>query len=220
MFGKETRLSRRATAQLRTAIELMPRETREAMLDGIDRNRIVAGAYADRDSGGICPMLAAHRNGGRTDFAGFARAWDRFTDVRGPRRATVREVRTLRHHLEMSLLRDPQDERSLAELAGEIRAERTRLREVDAREALAAIEREAAQVRVLVPAGHQSARAATDRDRSGELGGRRGWSWLRPTRRLDRFRDLLAAAEEQVSEQRANEVLGERERASSAIIVR
>ena len=46
------------------------------MLDGIERNEIIAGAYTD--SGGICPMLAAHRAGGRTDCIAFATAWDRF----------------------------------------------------------------------------------------------------------------------------------------------
>ena len=46
------------------------------MLRGIATNRIIVGAYVDRSSGGICPMLAAHRNGGRTDVAAFARAWD------------------------------------------------------------------------------------------------------------------------------------------------
>ena len=28
-------------------------------------------------------MLAAHRNGGRTSLASFARAWDRYTGARG-----------------------------------------------------------------------------------------------------------------------------------------
>jgi hypothetical protein len=32
------------------------------MLEGIEANRIIVGAYSDRQ-GGICPMLAAHRNG-------------------------------------------------------------------------------------------------------------------------------------------------------------
>jgi hypothetical protein len=36
------------------------------MLDGIKRNPIIVGAYAATD--GICPMLAAHRGGGRTSF--------------------------------------------------------------------------------------------------------------------------------------------------------
>ena len=50
------------------------------MLRGIDENPIIVGAYTDK-RGGVCPMLAAHRNGGRTNFASFARAWDAYTGV-------------------------------------------------------------------------------------------------------------------------------------------
>src|SRR4051812_4624925 len=73
------------------------------MLDGIGMNEIIVGAYTDRD-GRVCPMLAAHRNGGRTSLASFARAWDRYTGARRPRPATEREVRTLRAMLEASLM--------------------------------------------------------------------------------------------------------------------
>jgi len=73
------------------------------MLDGIAANRIIVGAYTDRQ-GGICPMLAAHRNGGRTSLVSFARAWDRYTGVGGrPRAASKREVNTLRAMLEASV---------------------------------------------------------------------------------------------------------------------
>jgi hypothetical protein len=76
------------------------------MLDGIDANRIIVGAYTDRQ-GGVCPMLAAHRNGGRTSLASFARAWDRYTRARGRTRpATDREVTTLRTMLEASIVLD------------------------------------------------------------------------------------------------------------------
>lgn len=91
---------------LRRTVECLPRHTREAMLEGIRAHPIVVGAYTDRD-GGVCPMLAAHRHGGRTDFLAFSRAWDRFARVTGrPRRATEREVRVLASHLEASLLAD------------------------------------------------------------------------------------------------------------------
>ena len=91
---------------LRLAIDCLPRRTREAMLDGLERNdRIIVGAYTDRD-GGVCPMLAAHRAGGRTSFISFARSWDRFTKAKGPRPATERELAVLRSHLEASLLAD------------------------------------------------------------------------------------------------------------------
>ena len=52
-------------------------------------------------------MLAAHRNGGRTSLASFARAWDRYTDApRAPRPATERELNTLTAMLEASILLD------------------------------------------------------------------------------------------------------------------
>ena len=60
--------TRKPAERLRYAIECMPLETKRAMLDGIRANPIIVGAYVDGD-GGVCPMLAAHRNGGRTNFA-------------------------------------------------------------------------------------------------------------------------------------------------------
>jgi hypothetical protein len=76
------------------------------MLTGVEANRIIVGAYTD-SNGGVCPMLAAHRNGGRTSLASFARAWDRYTDARGVARpATERELNTLRAMLEASILLD------------------------------------------------------------------------------------------------------------------
>jgi hypothetical protein len=90
--------------RLRTAIDCLPVATREAMLAGVlDNERIIVGAYVDGRSG-ICPMLAAHRAGGRTDFLSFARSWDRFARSGGkPRTATEREVRILVAQLEASL---------------------------------------------------------------------------------------------------------------------
>ena len=80
---------------LRIAVDCLPVETRRAMLDGIEANRIIVGAYTDRQ-GGVCPMLAAHRRGGRTSLVSFARAWDRYTGARGkPRPASEREVNTI-----------------------------------------------------------------------------------------------------------------------------
>jgi hypothetical protein len=97
---------RRPARDLRIAIDCLPLQTRKAMLGGIEANRIIVGAYTDRQ-GGVCPMLAAHRNGGRTSLASFARAWDRYTRARGrPRPATDREVSTLRVMLEASITLD------------------------------------------------------------------------------------------------------------------
>lgn len=93
---------RRPARDLRLAIDCMPLPTRRAMLAGIDSSRIIVGAYTDRD-GGVCPMLAAHRRGGRTALATFARAWDRYTGARRPRPATNRELGALRSMLEASI---------------------------------------------------------------------------------------------------------------------
>src|SRR5215208_3246920 len=98
------RPQRREAMRLRRVVDSLPYETRVAMLAGMRRyDRIIVGAYTDR-TGGVCPMLAAHRCGGRTDFRAFARAWDRFTGAgRRARKASERELRTLTAHLEASL---------------------------------------------------------------------------------------------------------------------
>ena len=72
------------------------------MLEGIRSHPIVVGAYTD-GRGGVCPMLAAHRHGGRTSFVSFARAWDAFARTKTIRRATQREVRKLENLLVASL---------------------------------------------------------------------------------------------------------------------
>jgi hypothetical protein len=104
--SRSMRSGRDATTELRRAISALPVRTREAMLDGIRANPIVVGAYTDSD-GGICPMLAAHRHGGRTTLLAFARSWDRFAGARRVRRATRRELATLERFLELSLLDAP-----------------------------------------------------------------------------------------------------------------
>jgi hypothetical protein len=118
---------RRQAQRLRSVIECLPYETRVAMLEGIRRyDRIIVGAYTDR-TGGVCPMLAAHRCGGRTDFRSFARAWDGFTGAgRRARSATERELRTLTAQLEASILAD--DEFRADTLRIDIPAERDRAR--------------------------------------------------------------------------------------------
>ncbi len=89
--------------RLRSAIDCLPVETRRAMLDGVRRqDTIIVGAYTD-GHGGVCPMLAAHRNGSRVSFLPFARAWDAYSRATRPRPATPREVATLEHLLERSL---------------------------------------------------------------------------------------------------------------------
>ncbi len=94
--------------ELRQAVDCLPLQTRVAMLEGVRTNEIIVGAYADR-LGGVCPMLAAHRCGGRTDFIAFARAWDRFSGARRARRASVRELAVLEGHLTASILAEAAD---------------------------------------------------------------------------------------------------------------
>lgn len=81
---------------------MLPIETKQAMLVALDNETIITGAYTH--DGGVCPMLGAHRRGGRTDRESFAHAWDRYTGANKGRRATEREIRTLRCMLEASLL--------------------------------------------------------------------------------------------------------------------
>jgi len=131
------------------------------------------GAYTDRD-GGVCPMLAAHRNGGRTDFESFAEAWDRYTRASGaPRSATEREVRTLKTMLSASIAEE--DVRGAGALSAAISAHHaSRARRVD---------REGER-RATVP---EPRRDTGERDRTRELSGRHGWAWMRPFRRLDEY---------------------------------
>src|SRR3954449_7728400 len=96
------RKTRDPISSLGSAIDCLPARTREAMLEGIRAHPIVVGAYTD-SRGGICPMLAAHRHGGRTSFVSFARAWDQFARTTTIRRATERELRTLENLLVASL---------------------------------------------------------------------------------------------------------------------
>jgi hypothetical protein len=93
----------RRIEDLRLAVECLPERTKTAMLEGIAENTIIVGAYTDR-SGGVCPMLAAHRHGGRTNLLAFAKAWDRFCGAKRPRLATERELAILQTHLEASSL--------------------------------------------------------------------------------------------------------------------
>jgi hypothetical protein len=172
---------------LRTAIDLLPAQTRIAMLEGVRRNTIIVGAYTDR-RGGVCPMLAAHRCGGRTDFLSFARSWDRFTRAKGrPRKASERELRVLTAHLEASLLSEDTMAGDSGEFAEVIRQHRELMaRSGKDRAPLAEPERESER--------------PGDPDRAGELRRRSGWAWLRPFRRYDDFSDALERAESERDE--------------------
>jgi hypothetical protein len=128
------RTARDPISSLRTAIDCLPARTRQAMLDGIRSSPIVVGAYTD-SHGGICPMLAAHRHGGRTSFVSFARAWDAFARTDTIRRATERELRTLEHLLEASLAAEEQTDlaAAIAEHRAAVDRRRRRAPEIIAR---------------------------------------------------------------------------------------
>src|SRR5215212_4170390 len=67
--------------QLARAVEALPVHTSRAMLDALrcPDTHLITGAYTARVQG-VCPMLAAHRRGGRQDGGSkFADAWDAFT---------------------------------------------------------------------------------------------------------------------------------------------
>jgi hypothetical protein len=151
------------------AIEWLPIDTKRAMLDAIEHNRIIVGAYTDRN-GGVCPMLAAHRNGGRTSFASFARAWDRYTKAGSRSRpASERELTTLRTMLEGSLASDAPDGTTLG---GAI-----------------------AQHRELRSQAPRPRADTGERDRTPELRRREGWAWTRLFRRYEEYEAAMAELE-------------------------
>ncbi len=191
---------RRPAERLRSAVDALPRHSREAMLRGLDAGPIIAGAYSDSNTGGICPMLAAHRNGGRTDLASFARSWDCYTGARKARLATKREIRTLRSYLELSLIDPAVGSESMVQAASRIRSERSEHRA----SGIVADTIEASRERGSAPAERKP---TGERDRSSELAGREFWSWIRPTRRYDTWRRRVAAASGQHSEQAAATLL-------------
>jgi hypothetical protein len=100
-----------ARAELRRSIDVLPERTRRAMLVGLGNNTVITGAFAASGQG-ACPMMAAHREGGRTSSCTFPEAWDRFTGVYGRhivREATPYEVQILCEEIEASLVPLPRD---------------------------------------------------------------------------------------------------------------
>ena len=95
-----------ARAELRRSIDVLPERTRTAMLIGLGRNTVITGAFA-ASKDGACPMMAAHREGGRTSCCTFPEAWDKFTGVHGRyiiREATPYEVQILCEEIQASLV--------------------------------------------------------------------------------------------------------------------
>jgi hypothetical protein len=171
------RRQRATISELRQAVECLPRKTKVAMLEGMRANEIIVGAYTD--GRGVCPMLAAHRAGGRTSLISFARAWDRFAfqgaRAGAARRATERELLVLKAHLEASLLEDDAPNVELAQAMAEHRA-------------LVARRSDDPEMGTAAP---QDRRRPGDRDRTRELRRREGWAWLRVFRRYDEYERAL-----------------------------
>jgi hypothetical protein len=123
-----------AVADLRSSIDVLPERTRKAMLVGISNNTVITGAFVGPS--GVCPMMAAHRAGGRTSCVSFPEAWDRFTGVYGRsicRQATEYEVALLRAEIEASL--EPQHSElaeAIAEHTAMVEGRRRRARQVTA----------------------------------------------------------------------------------------
>jgi hypothetical protein len=192
------RTRRNATIQeLRHAIDALPLKTRVAMLEGIGHDDIILGAYTSED--GVCPMLAAHRRGGRTNAEGFAKTWDRFggTHGRRARRATERELLILTTHLEMSLLADTEPAPDLAVALAEHRRlvaskQRASSRRQDHdRAARRERERATRAIEAIRPG---------EPDRSAELRDAPGWSWMRVFRRYDDYERALARLETEAAQ--------------------
>ncbi len=97
--------------RLRTTVDFLPPETKRAMLEGLERNRIITGANTDR-RGGMCPMIAADRNafqsGPMADI--FAAVWDSYNGacILNRRDASERDLRVLKTMLETSLANSPE----------------------------------------------------------------------------------------------------------------
>lgn len=169
---------RRGPAEgLRNSIGAMPHRSRVAMLDAIDDGPIIAGAYVD-GRGGVCPMLAAHRGGGRTSLASFARAWDRYTGATAARRASDRELGTLRSLLEASLVDDVDvDDADIARAVAEHKILKARTLATRREEPVFTDE------------------APGDLNRAPELEQRHGWAWSRLFRRYDQYEATLERLE-------------------------
>jgi hypothetical protein len=164
-----------ARAELRRSLDVLPERTRKAMLVGLGNNTVITGAFA-ASKNGACPMMAAHREGGRTSCCTFPEAWDKFTGVHGRhiiREATPYEVQILCEEIEASLMPLPN---LLSEAIAEHQAiveARQQQTVVQQQEAVAAQERaveEAAQPRrkrrLRITGGHLDLSEAINEHRS------------------------------------------------------
>ena len=197
-------MKRQRAQDLRAAVDRLPLSTRHAMLEGIDKKPIIVGADGNL-GGGVCPMLAATGGSQRDVGKPFARAWDRYAGVKLSRRATKRELLTLRTMLVASIAAQTAPPADLRE--GAIVARRAAMAQkpepaVDLAAAIAEHEatkqrNEAASRPVAEPREAAERRDTGERDRTDELSGRHGWAWLRPFRSYDDYERVLEELREE-----------------------
>lgn len=206
-------MKRQRARDLRAAIDSLPLSTRQDMLEGIEANPIIAGADGNI-RGGVCPLFAASRQPSRRIGRPFARAWDRYAGARLPRAATERELRTLRSMLAASVELELAPEVSLADAISEhkISSVLTSIEpDVSLADAISEHETLSARTRtegeVPADAAGSTSRSTRgdrgDRDRTKELSGREGWSWLRPVRRYDDYERVLLELHDEALERRS-----------------
>ncbi|MHB8656501.1 MAG: hypothetical protein ACYC91_00885 [Solirubrobacteraceae bacterium] len=183
--------SRRQPAQeLRATIDGLPLEVRQAVLEGIKHQRIIAGAHAD-GAGGVCPMVAADVCWQSIDRASVARAqeaaraWDRYAEATNAwHPATRRQLLALRAMLEASILEQTtSDEMSLGQGIAASNRAKSRRAAMDA----PPVNRSRSRSRVRTDTG--------ERDRTSELREREGWSWSRAFRSYDDYEALHSLLE-------------------------
>lgn len=207
------RRRRRPAQELRAAIDRLPLDVRHAVLEGIKRQRIIAGAHVD-GTGGVCPMVAADVRWLRASASSVqraqaaARAWDRYAQATGAcHPASKRQVLALRAMLEASILEQtPQPavtERPAPQpitehpapqpiAEQEHRPERVAVHRAPADEQPAARPDPAAR-----PSLAPRPRPDTgERDRTSELRHSDGWSWLRLFHNYDDYEEALRVLSE------------------------
>ncbi len=208
-------MKRQRAQELRAAVDRLPLSTRQAMLEGIDRKPIIVGADGNL-GGGVCPMLAASAGSQKEVGKPFARAWDRYAGVKFSRRATERELLTLRTMLVASIESQTESRVDLREGAMLARRAATARSEEPAVDLAAAIEEHEATRRrneaASRPAPEPRRRPDTgERDRSDEFSGRHGWAWLRPFRSYDDYERVLEELRKDAEERLARSGEPERE---------
>jgi hypothetical protein len=210
---------RRPAQELRATIDRLPLEVRQAVLEGIQNQRIIAGAHVD-GAGGVCPMVAADVRWKRISRASVekaqevARAWDRYAEASGSwHPATKRQLLALRSMLEASILAETErSEVPLSEVIAEHQLSKSRrvaapapavgdpwIAPAGARIAAeapiaAANPRRSEPEAPIAPAGPRRRVDTGERDRTDELRENGGWSWLRPFRNYDQYEEALMRA--------------------------